>query len=52
VYNSCNCAASSFLSDSPPESMRITAGETTAATQSLIYRSNVIEKSYGQDCGE
>ena len=51
VYNSCNCLGSTFLTDDPPESMTIVAGVDEDLTQTLVYRNNVVERWYGQDCG-
>ena len=52
MYNGCNCVGSSFVQEDAPVPMLITAGIDTEIDQTLVYRQNVIEKWYGQDCGD
>ena len=51
VYNRCNCVGSTFLTDNAATPMLIVAGVDSEKTQTINYRENVIEQSYGQDCG-
>ena len=51
VYNSCNCIASYYYQDMPPESFEVTAGPYGEYTQILGYQANFIEATYTQDCG-
>ena len=51
VFNNCNCVGSTFNPESPPAPMRVVSGTGEGSVQTLIYRNNVIEQWYGQDCG-
>ena len=51
VYNECNCPTSSFMANSPPSNMSTEIGGADQ-TQTLDYQYNMMEYTYGQDCGE